>query len=122
MKVNRKKEARKLQKQHPEMAAQIPGALLGVNYYRKDNGFGLRRVGATIRTIIMFLLLFFKTPFMATDSAVTSPAECVENLCYRVTPSTQNVLKRKAFSTVLGFGEYVDEYQAVIYNYVTLVL
>lgn len=87
MKVDRKKKrARKLRKQHPEMAAQIPAAVLGVNYYRKDNGFGLRSIGATIRTIIMFLLLFFKTPFMASDSAVTSS----------VTPSMQSVFKRKA--------------------------
>lgn len=105
------------------MAAHIPGAVLDVNYYGKDNGFGLRSVGATIRTIIMFLLLFFKTPFMAKDSGVTSSAVCGENHCHRVTPSTQNVLKREAFpATLLGLHECVDNYQVVNHNDVTLVL
>lgn len=42
------------------MAAQLPGALLSVNYYIKDNGFGLRNVGTTIRTKIMFSCYFSK--------------------------------------------------------------
>lgn len=71
----------------------------------------------------MFLLLFFKTPFMAKDSGVTSSAVCGENLCHRVTPSTRNVLKREAFpATLLGLGECVDNYQVVNHNDVTLVL
>lgn len=52
---------------------------------------------------------------MARDSGVTSSAVCAEKLWYRVTPSTQNVLKRKAFSaTVWGFGECAGDYQALI--------
>lgn len=98
------------------MAAQIPGAILGVNYYGKDNGFGLRSAGTTIRTIIMLLLLFFKTPFMAPDSAVTS------SLFQSNTFRTDRVKEEGLFSHGWGLGECVGNHQVIILSDVMLVL